>query len=119
MANMEETMREPCNASEEMTQNQKDEAVTLLQSNTDCLLQNANRTDVSKAPFKLLDLPLVLVRDILNHVVQSYTIHQSLNLGSLLSLKQINRTFPYSPFQPIYADQPPWQISSMMKSRII
>jgi hypothetical protein len=80
-----------CNAAAETLQGSDDEPILQQQPNCDYSLGTSNTAKITKMPLTLLDLPLVLVRDILNHVVESYTTHQSLSLRALLCIKQTNR----------------------------
>jgi hypothetical protein len=82
---------ERCNTVEETLQDSNRKAILPRQSDSDYPLEDLNTADFTKMPLRLLELPLVLVRDILNHVVQSYTTHQSLSLCTLLSIKHTNR----------------------------
>jgi hypothetical protein len=58
-------------------------------------------TDALKRPKSLLDLPLVLVRKILQDIVQCYTIpqHRTMQLFALLDVRRVHsKSAPYSPF---------------------
>jgi hypothetical protein len=99
-----EKQAERCNAADEMLQDGNNEAVLQRQSDSDHPSKNANTTNIIKMPLKLLELPLVLVRDILNHVVQSYTTHQSLSLRALLSIKKTNCKYFWLQSDHRYAD---------------
>jgi hypothetical protein len=43
----------------------------------------------------LLELPLVLVQDILQELVRGYTHNRSISLSKLLQLRYVNSTIPF------------------------
>jgi hypothetical protein len=56
-------------------------------------------TSGSKAPLTLLHLPLVLVCDIIEHIVHSYTSRGADEIFPLLRLRRVNSEFhPMSPY---------------------
>jgi hypothetical protein len=51
-------------------------------------------SDVPTMPLNLLDLPLVLVQDVLEYLVNGYTIKRTLRLELLLNIRLVNSVFP-------------------------
>ncbi|KAF2830144.1 ankyrin [Ophiobolus disseminans] len=54
---------------------------------------SSTETVAPKSQSNLLDLPLVLVQDILEHLVQCYTMHRSTSMSHLLSLRVVDKLF--------------------------
>lgn len=54
-------------------------------------------TDVPSMLLTLLDLPIVLVQDVLQHFVDNYTFKRNLRLELLLNIRLVNSVFPIPP----------------------